>query len=354
MRNLQKIYRITLHGLVLLVAYDISIMANWTIHSWSKPGLAVTLLLFFVLPITLFLIWSFLFRVLRSLGFLALHSKRELLWTWAVSMMYTPLIYLIYGLQGLAPDLETIIRLMILQLPVNAIALLVGRKAILRRDDDETLYRKQPVLTIGCTTFMVILAGLLVLSHIPTFTKMLGELAVARGQKRQLRTLQEAIARWEVVPFAEYRLHVNVSSRSLGTTKAMVRMGDDIRVVDVGELVDSCTYTVEIKDEVVVSTPSNTCSSTPMTVTEFFADIEQTIIEHACGPNGCRCDGYIGVEASYDTAFGYPQTVKMSRMREHLFSYFFEDPYGFLISGCTMTGWGLVLPVFEMELTPIQ
>ena len=353
-KNIQKLPRIALHGLVLIVASDVAIKVNWAISLWSKPDVAVTLLILIVLPIVLFLIWSVLIRFLTFFEILALRSKPELVWIWVFSLLYAPLIFVIYVLQGYAPGTETILGLMLLQMPVNALAVLAASKGILHRVDEETVSRKRPVLSMGCTTLMIITAGLLALSHIPRFMILQGELAVARRQNQQLRTLYKARERWAGVAIREYRLRVDVNSWSDGTTKALVRLGNENRILDIGELAESCAYTIEVEDESVVSMTTNSCLSDPMTVTDFFEDIEQTITRHACGPNGCRCDGFIDIEVEYDPDSGYPQTMKKSRVRENLLSFFFADQFGLLPSGCTLVGWGLVLPEYELRLTPIQ
>lgn len=73
-----------------------------------------------------------------------------------------------------------------------------------------------------------------------------------------------------------------------------------------------CKQVLEIKNEKIVATKQNTCSGTPLqTVTDLLGRIESVDKEDKCGPNGCECDGKIGVKATYDAKYGYPRQINI-------------------------------------------
>jgi hypothetical protein len=235
---------------------------------------------------------------------------------------------------------------------VNLLAILVARKRLLRPAIDVKPNIKRPTLALGCITLIILAAGFIILSHISLITNALGDLFLDNQQNRQLRSLQDARGRWATRSFSDYHLSVDVKYWSSGNTTTIVRTGNAIRVVDIGELVEHCAYTLEIENDDLIATTRNSCSSTPLYVGDFFQEIEQTITQHQCGPNGCRCDGFIDVDVVYDSESGFPKTMKISLKQEHHLSTFLADPHGLLPSGCTMVGWGLVLPEYSLTLTP--
>lgn len=91
-----------------------------------------------------------------------------------------------------------------------------------------------------------------------------------------------AQARWSKRPFSCYRLVV-----------------DQVSPI-------TCHYDVDIHTEKVVTTFQNTCPQPLMTVSDMFNVIGSQLRKHECGPNGCDCDGPIGILAKYDAQFGYP------------------------------------------------
>jgi len=211
-------------------------------------------------------------------------------------------------------------------------------------------------LKCSCIALITIGVCLLILCQVPAFSERARELATAWGQSWQLRALDMARERWAARSFSSYYLTINVSIWNEGT-------GSDLfSGVEPGGLITTCRYEAEVIDEAVVTTIENTCASTtwgepifsihvPETVTGLFNEIERTITEHECGPNGCICDGFIGVDVSYDRRLGYPKTVKESRKQEYLL--FLNDLSLFTTWGCTLVGWGLWLPEYKVTLVPI-
>ncbi len=74
----------------------------------------------------------------------------------------------------------------------------------------------------------------------------------------------------------------------------------------------NCQQEVEIQNDKVIAVRKNTCSAMPaMTVTDLFKKVQSLADSKQCGPNGCACDGNVGVDASYDAKFGYPRQVQI-------------------------------------------
>lgn len=195
------------------------------------------------------------------------------------------------------------------------------------------------------------------LCQIPAFPERARELVIAWDQSRQLQELDTARERWAARSFSSYHLTINVSYWSEGNVPYL------FGVVRPGELIVSCRYEAEVRDEAVVSTIENTCASTTLggptssitvskTVTDLFDEIERTIVKRECGPNGCICDGFIGVDVSYDRHLGYPKAIKESRKQEYLL--LLEDLSLFTIQGCTFVGWSVGLPEYKVTLVPIS
>ena len=73
-----------------------------------------------------------------------------------------------------------------------------------------------------------------------------------------------------------------------------------------------CTVTVTVQNSVGTVT-GHTCKYSrftdepPLTIDEMFVQIDMTLSERNCGPNGCQCNGHIFINADYDATYGYPK-----------------------------------------------
>jgi len=113
------------------------------------------------------------------------------------------------------------------------------------------------------------------------------------------RKLAAARQRWATHAIPHYRL--------------VVRMVDD----DGG----GCRQDIVVQHEQVMRVFENTCRGSARTVTELFDWIEQRIASYraqprGCGPNGCACDGTLGVDATYDAERGYPTSTHIHLLPE--------------------------------------
>jgi hypothetical protein len=102
----------------------------------------------------------------------------------------------------------------------------------------------------------------------------------------------------------------------------------------------NCQQDLEIKDEKIVTVRQNNCATIPgKTVTDLFGKIESLADGKECGPNGCACDGPLGVNAIYDAKFGYPRQVEIKLQPEKRWQYF-EYWQGFVTQNyCTLIGF---------------
>jgi hypothetical protein len=130
--------------------------------------------------------------------------------------------------------------------------------------------------------------------------------------------LAPARAQWAARPFTHYRL-------------ATVHDGG----------LTACRQDVEIADERVVAVFANTCSRSPITVTNLFLEVERfgMTIGGKCGPNGCACDGPIDVDVVYDPALGYPRRFEVRSKPERRWQYLGYWRGLALGSGCTLVGF---------------
>ena len=147
----------------------------------------------------------------------------------------------------------------------------------------------------------------------------------------QEQSLAAARALWDRRPFSRYRM---VTEHTGG--------------------LETCRQDVEVWDERVVAVLSNTCPRSPMTVVNLFLEIERYIltIGGQCGPNGCACDGPIGVDVVYDSRLGYPRRLKVRSKPEQRWQY--PAYWRRLLSGggCTLIGFDG--PAIEVvSLTPL-
>ncbi len=144
----------------------------------------------------------------------------------------------------------------------------------------------------------------------------------------QLAAAQE---RWAARQFARYRLAVEYS----------------------GGLIE-CRQDAEIRGETVVAIMRNTCPVGVLTVTDVFNRIDVNLTTRAgrCGPNGCGCDGTIGVDATYDTTLGYPRRMNIHLRPEDRWRYSGYWRYMLLDGVCTPMGFrGETIDI--VALTPV-
>jgi hypothetical protein len=147
----------------------------------------------------------------------------------------------------------------------------------------------------------------------------------------QAQSLAAARALWDRRPFSRYRMATEHTG-GLGT----------------------CRQDVEVRDERVIAVLSNTCPRSPMTVTNLFVEIERYIltIGGQCGPNGCDCDGPIGVDVIYDSRLGYPRQLEVRSKPELRWRYLAYWRRVLSGGGCTLVGFGG--PAIEVvALTPL-
>ena len=116
----------------------------------------------------------------------------------------------------------------------------------------------------------------------------------------QPEALVEARERWDARPFKRYRMGMLYSSHQI-----------------------NCRQDVEIRGEMVITIFQNTCPQGALTVSAIFKQIDTHLDTHAgqCGPNGCGCDGPIGVDADYDAQFGYPRSMELRLRPEERWQY---------------------------------
>ena len=104
-----------------------------------------------------------------------------------------------------------------------------------------------------------------------------------------------------------------------------------------------CSYSVEVRNEEVVQTLTNTCSQ-PMPISHLFDWIQANLDKYdgQCGPNGCACDGPLGLDVTFEPQRGYPFQAAFHSMPQFASQYrsIFEQ---------TLSGWGA--PGFERMCT---
>jgi hypothetical protein len=136
-----------------------------------------------------------------------------------------------------------------------------------------------------------------------------------RSAPEELAAAQE---RWAARQFARYRLAVEYS----------------------GGLID-CRQDAEIRGEAVVAIMRNTCPLGVLTVTDVFNRIDVNLSTRVgrCGPNGCGCDGTVGVDATYDASLGYPRQMNLRLRPEERWHYPGYWRYTLLGGACTLIGF---------------
>jgi Family of unknown function (DUF6174) len=158
---------------------------------------------------------------------------------------------------------------------------------------------------------LLLVAGVVVAATACVLT-LAGAVWLRSAPARQLAAAQQ---RWAARPFSAYRLVVDVHAFG------------------------SCHYDVEVRDEQVVKIFQRSCLQPAPTVTDLFRVVGASLQEQECGPNGCGCDGPIGVDAAYDAQLGYPTNLAARIKPEYRWRYLDYWKRQFLGGGCTLIGW---------------
>lgn len=113
------------------------------------------------------------------------------------------------------------------------------------------------------------------------------------------RQFQEARQLWEFSSPAHYRMAAGYWSDSA-----------------------QCYYDIEVLQDRIVHTFTFTClgnsASKTLTVDGIFVTFERFATGTICSPNGCYCEGNYVVQATYDTALGYPRKITTAFARNAL------------------------------------
>ncbi|BAY38830.1 hypothetical protein NIES2111_31790 [Nostoc sp. NIES-2111] len=156
----------------------------------------------------------------------------------------------------------------------------------------------------------IIVFSILVISG---FAYLSNQFIFSNVSKNKLETAQK---NWNRKNISHYRLTINYSSPN------------------------NCQQEVEIKDDKIISVKQNTCISIPpSTVTELFKQIEAIADAKECGPNGCACDGTLGVDADYNPQFGYPLRVTTRLQPQKRWLYFNSLSDIYPGKPCTLIGF---------------
>ena len=74
-----------------------------------------------------------------------------------------------------------------------------------------------------------------------------------------------------------------------------------------------CYYNIEVLQQRIVRIFASEClgdgDSKTLSVDGIFEAYEQYANSQVCSLDGCYCDGFFGVNATYDPVLGYPQTI---------------------------------------------
>lgn len=141
------------------------------------------------------------------------------------------------------------------------------------------------------STVKLLAAGGLVLACAAMLLALAAMVATAGSDMRR------AQERWAARPFDQYRLRVTIRE---GAT--LCRMHVRVR----GE---------EVIEVLGVAGDDIACLDSLQTVTDLFAYVE-AYESPGCLPNGCACDGRIGMEAVYHPEWGYPTQVAIDVQQE--------------------------------------
>ena len=142
-----KTIRITIHGLVLLLANLVGIFVGFLIYRalGTSDQLATQLPIAALLSIMLYLAWVLLLRALprKNLG---LQGTLEHVLAGACSLLWNPIVFtsLHFVTQGYLTSTGNIVTLAMFQIPVNAAALLVAWRVTRPKDQQVSMAEGAP------------------------------------------------------------------------------------------------------------------------------------------------------------------------------------------------------------------
>ena len=186
------------------------------------------------------------------------------------------------------------------------------------------MYRRvlrQRILLYALIVFILVW---LVLLLGPVLWRATQETAIASLQDAQSRELERAIHQWEQQGPRTYRLTITIGGK-WGECLKHLTIESDIKVTTVE---DSCTASFGAQMHRYVGSPA--------TVRDLFHYVETAIDLRSCGPNGCRCDGALSVEAAYDEDLGYPLFINTQFKRHWTTMPWPLSPES--AQGCTLIG----------------
>jgi hypothetical protein len=134
---------------------------------------------------------------------------------------------------------------------------------------------------------------------------------------------------------AGYLIYRSLPSTQLANARARWQTGgtDDYRIVVHYHVpLYECVQDFDVRDGQVDTLHRNECPVNPVvgssgglsarfTVEALFDRIAGDLENPQCGPNGCVCDGPIGLNVRYDAALGYPVEIASRTMPELRWRY---------------------------------
>jgi hypothetical protein len=123
------------------------------------------------------------------------------------------------------------------------------------------------------------------------------------------RALAESKARWAAQGYSDYRIVVKYALPLYDCVQDFEVRGGEIAY----RHKDECSLTPVAGN--------NNGLFEPLIVPALFQRIDETLNTPVCGPNGCLCDGPLGVEVSYNGPLGYPQQITYRLMPDARWRY---------------------------------
>jgi len=163
-------------------------------------------------------------------------------------------------------------------------------------------------------------------------------IAIESAHDAEVRRLQEALARWGQQGLSAYQLTVEIGGR-WGECLARFEIQQSTPTV----IEDGCATPFGAQMYRYVGSP--------MTVNDLFDYIKTGIGTRECGPNGCRCDGVMTVDPTYDEDMGHPVSIVTTLKRDWT-----SIPWPLSLEsaqGCTFIG--IILPeIVRVQVDPFQ
>lgn len=89
----------------------------------------------------------------------------------------------------------------------------------------------------------------------------------------------------------------------------------------IGFILYDCVQEVIIESNHTPQIIKDCLDSRLMTISQLFNQIETVLGMHACGPNGCDCDGPYIIEAVYDEKYHFPKSGKPTYASQESWRY---------------------------------